>query len=96
MKSTSRQNRLPHGVKKKKKPVYMKALSLPESQLCGVTQAVPELQPPGKFAEPENVNLRSIGKLNREHGIWEGKEGIPPSMSEVAPYGRAKLIYENR
>lgn len=52
MKRTFRQKRSLLQVRKKK-PVYLKAVSLPDSRLRGVTKAVPEFQPPAKLAEPK-------------------------------------------
>jgi len=53
---------------KRKRPVYLRATSPPESRSRGVAKAFPEFHLPAQLAEPENANRLTVGK--RDRGAW--------------------------
>lgn len=53
---------------KTKRPVYLRATSLPECRSRAVVKAVPEFHLPSQVAELENANRRTVGK--RDRGAW--------------------------
>ena len=67
---------------KRKRPVYLRATSLPECRSRGVAKAVPEFHLPAQLADPVNVNRRTVGKRGRVHGVWEKAENPASGLTE--------------